>query len=612
MSKPLSQISITKWLSFSALVSVLFFSRIALAQPGWQDYTIRYSYSILNEKGKEISFRKNRRYQIMVDTILFDRSNFPTDSLKPVTQYTYDRKRGYDFQIRINDFSLALPQKDFGGRTKKLEIKIIRQKDTMFFCQATGVGSINPSSRYGKQMNRTKQTDLTLSFTAGHYYFPRWGIPQINQLPLTTGKVKMVNVNQGNFIVPRAVYNEVLNMFNEKRAKTQAEEYVVNNYARGHYFVEKDVRPTTFNKIADPYMNPRWDSPLYPCSDNNLNYGLIEYVMRGNKCSSYKSVFSILNKRKNTIEQWFPKDNLRLFGSSQLYRDTFNDVLYLPVRMKERVSVMHTDCSDRNPAVTKVYRSEDQGKTWVNDERLFPLFNGHLIRYFECIDATHAVAYRREKISLKDKRYKVSQGTYYLLKNRVVVDSFKSPENLHYNDNYNNYKFTRQKDSVALGPWSYTKFRSDSTPYFQPYLKKHGNTWSFKVAKKTFIRRPFERKEAKKGSQEYKNFTLVDYRKLVFRNGVGSLSLDQDVTEQLSYNGYVIFEKNDHIYLINQSHVYFSFDEGASWYVYPLPIIYGNYRHQFLEMNKADQISYFGNSRTEGMNKVLYTFSLEQ
>ena len=577
----------------------LFFTVSTRAQPGWQDYTIRYYYSILDDKGREIEFRKNRHYSIMIDSVLYQKSTIPQEILTPATPYS----RGFDFHIRINDFSVAVPDANFRNREKNLEIKIIYKSDTMHLCQPTGTTSIDMTGK-----NAASKADLTLRFLAGHYYFPPWTQSLMNSLPITSKNVRFKNTDQSNFLVSEQVYQSVLYKQDDQRTMLTYNERVVNNFMKGHFSISVRAEPTRFNMSPGPYKYPRWDRVLHPSKDKNRYYGMIEYNMSGSGCHSYKKVFSVLNKQTNSIEQWFPKENFRLFGCSKLYADTFNGSIYLPVRIKERVSPGSTDCNDKNPVNTFVYRSDDEGRTWQKDLLLSQLFNRYYIRYFEFIDGQHCIAYRREKVPLMGKKYKISQGTYYLLRNKHIIDSLKSPDDLHYNDNYNRYGFSLNKDSASLGGWGYVKYRPDSSAYFQPYLKKQGAKWNFKVAEKVFIRPKNPLPKSPDSIKKFKNFDLLNGRELVFKNGTGRLLLNQDANDQLSYRGYKILEKNSHIYIISRSFAYASFDEGKSWYVYPQPLVSGNYQHHFLEIDNQYQISHFSNDRKEGMKQVFHVF----
>src|SRR5690554_1286619 len=119
--------------NISLLIIALILANLVKAQPGWIDFTKRYYYTILDENGKEISFKYNKNYSIMIDDVLYKAPNIPQDSLIPAVENNGD----FENQIRINDFTLALPIKSINEKQKQLEIKIIHKKDTMYICQTS-------------------------------------------------------------------------------------------------------------------------------------------------------------------------------------------------------------------------------------------------------------------------------------------------------------------------------------------------------------------------------------------------------------------------------------------------------------------------------------------
>ena len=207
------------------LIIILLFSNLVIAQPGWQDFTARYSYTITDKNGKEISFKNNKNYRIMVDSVLYKASNIPQDSLKHPLQNSY----GFENQIRINDFSLAVPQKNYRKSHRPLEIKIIHKKDTMFICQSTGTGSSVIEKLRGKPIK--SKSDFTLQFIKGYYFFPNWAKNLLDNLPQTNGSMKIANIDQRHFIIPKTIYDSVFNIRerydNRQQYYDEAEKLVV-------------------------------------------------------------------------------------------------------------------------------------------------------------------------------------------------------------------------------------------------------------------------------------------------------------------------------------------------------------------------------------------------
>ncbi|MCL1868253.1 MAG: hypothetical protein FWF72_04840 [Paludibacter sp.] len=100
--------------TFCVLIMLVFYSNIIKAQSDWIDCTIYYYYSILDENGKEISFKDNADYSIMIDSVLYKLPYIPQDSLQQFfVKYSRNQIpfKECQNQIRINDFSIAaIPQ----------------------------------------------------------------------------------------------------------------------------------------------------------------------------------------------------------------------------------------------------------------------------------------------------------------------------------------------------------------------------------------------------------------------------------------------------------------------------------------------------------------------
>ena len=216
-------------------------------------------------------------------------------------------------------------------------------------------------------------------------------------------------------------------------------------------------------------------------------------------------------------------------------------------------------------------------------------------------------------------KFEISQGIYYLIKDRQVIDSLKSPIGVNYNNNWSKYNFHLDNDTAKLGTWSYHRDRNYGNPYQQPILKKINKKWIFEIEDKV-LNRPLTKVKKNIDTIEYHNFHLINKRELVFKNGSGSLKLKYDITKnQYNYNGgYQILENGEQIYLINiksnEEGGYMSFDQGTSWYVFPLRLksIYNS--QLFLDIDKEFVISFFNNGFKNGkyeMTKVFHQFILK-
>ena len=66
-----------------------------------------------------------------------------------------------------------------------------------------------------------------MKFIEGHYYFPSWARPLLQNIPSTTGKVKFINLNQNQFLIPKLIYDSlVLNLYRHE-SYPKADEYIV-------------------------------------------------------------------------------------------------------------------------------------------------------------------------------------------------------------------------------------------------------------------------------------------------------------------------------------------------------------------------------------------------
>jgi hypothetical protein len=590
--------------SLYTLILIFLCSNLAQAQPGWQDFTKRYSYNILDKNGKEISFKNNKNYSIMIDSVLYKSPNIPQDSLKPALVDSYN---GFENQIRINDFSLAIPQKKYQQSHNQLEIKIIHKNDTMYICQSSGRGSFRSIDFQGKPIKQTP--DYTLQFIAGHYYFPSWAKNLLDNIPQTSGNTKIVNVSQQHFIIPKSVYDSVnyISPRYENRQKhyDEAENSVVKNFMKGYFSFERQVQLTTFDRSVSPFNKPRWStwgSSYFPTKEQDEYLGNVQFSYDTLNYSGGRGMIVRYNYNENKMKIWSPTEKLMFSSTALLYKDTFNDVYY------NRSIIRDSNCKEliyKCDFVNKFYNSIDEGKVWKEDKRLTQLYKTHGFRQLEFLDQNHALIFKLDKVKVKNKKYDLQQGTYYLLKDFQIIDSLKSPNDLHYNDNYNRYKYEIKNDTIFLGSWSYNKFQVGKT-YSQPFLVKDNDNWKFKVTEQLFYR---TKTEPKMDMITYQNFKILN--NLMYLNTEnGSLDLKSDLLK-LHENG-LILENGEHIYIIGLGiGTLLSFDGGNTWFVYPLPLEKDS-RYDFLEINEQGVISHLKNSWTGNgyeFNKVFSQFS---
>jgi len=599
------------------LISFIFLSGVAFAQPGWHDFTPRYFYTVLDENEKEISFKNNKNYSIMIDSVVYQSPNISQDSLKPAKENQY----GFETLIRINDFSLAIPPPEdiYKKQEKRLEIKIIHKKDTMSICQPSGTGSIGEWTVEGKKL--INESDFTLPFQAGHYYFPNWIQDKLDRLPKTSGNVAILNtanLNRQYFIISPESYESYL-QYSTKDAfnHEEADNYVVDHYfTNGHFAVEKK---TVFTKFEQLLVTNSWLSTVYPAKDPNLFWGMIDY---SGSYFSRKNTFATLNKNENSITLFLPEKDPNLFNCEDPYLDTFTSTIYLPVWIKQKFNENEMSAVEYNkqPPEKYIYRSKDEGLTWQKDKKSEAIFEKYSIfdrykykyrRKIEFIDKDYAVVYFQEVIERDEKTNRTQlQGVYYLLKNMQVIDSLKSPKGAPFYGNYGESSQLSVQDGnfVLLGSWSYDY---DKT-YFEMSLNKVNKKWKFQVEKKYYAQiatSQSKQKNSEKDSiKEYKNFQLINNQELVFKNGLGRMKLYDKVSDKS------VIEKDKQIYIINNRSVYLSLDGGTNWYLYPASLLPNSY-HFLLDITDQNEICYFTNAAIgEGGNrtrKIFYKFSLD-
>lgn len=585
------------------LIIILLFSNLAKAQPGWIDFTKRYYYTILDENGKEVSFKNNKNYSIMIDDVLYKAPNIPQDSLKPAIMNSGD----FENQIRINDFTLALPIKRFDERRKQLEIKIIHKKDTMYICQTSGEGSF--WDKYSKPLGL--KPDYTFKFLAGHYFFPKWAKNLLDNVPQTGGLVHIQNLKQSNFIIPKSIYDSVCYISpiydNRQKHFEEAEKLVVKNFISGSFKFERNAQTTTFDKSIHPFKLGwrSWRTPYFPTKEKDEYMGIVELDYDTLNWSGGRGVIARYNFNENKMKLWSPTEKIKFSSSFKLKYDTFNNVFYNQSLIRDSLcKELIYKCN----FITNYYYSKDEGNTWIVNNELTKLFNKYEIRELEFLDQHHAMIFKLDKIRPKNKKYDIQQGTYYLLKDFRIIDSLKTPKDIHYNDNYNRYRFNIENDTIFLGNWSYDKYYSNGkTEYSQPILTKNNNKWKFEVIKKMhFINHPKPLLEM----VSYRNFEIIGGTLSLNRRN-GSLVSNQNNFIELHKQGRIL-ENGNQIYLIGlEIGTLFSFDGGYNWFVYPLPLEEGS-DYKFLEIDEQCIISHLKISWANGegtLNKIFNKFT---
>ncbi|WP_300487947.1 hypothetical protein [Flavobacterium sp.] len=579
-------------------------STIAKAQPGWRDFTTRYYYTILDREGNEISFVKNKSYHIIIDSVQYRSPAIPNDSLRPVKPY---QREGFDNYIRINDFSLRIPQGKYNSYVP-LEIKIIHQRDTMYLNQTTGMGSgFSERLRINGQKDSedTKPaSDYTLQFIGGHYYFPNWAKTLWGNKPDFIGKVTLENFEQRHFCIPKTLYDSLalrkVDHTIRDRITKRADDCVVQNFIQGYFLLEKRIEPTRFHNSALPFKEPYWDDALNPTRDKDVFFGRIRYSKDSLNESNWKYVFSLYNKRENSIRHWFPVKDIHLFSSGYLYKNPFNGIIYQEVWHMDK---QQTTQKGYIPPRRQVYQSDDEGQTWNESPEMTKTFVKHDLEHIEFLDTDFAVGYGRKEVQHKTRKYTINRVTYYLLKNGKAVDSIQMATDFYEAINYlerHNHSWFAVKDAMVLGTWNYNFSGYSKKTHFQIVLFKNQNDWQFRVEEIQDSRSPFF--GSVKRNEDifigYHNFLLINKKELRFKNDSGTLRLKNQIADHPWNSGVFILENDYQIYLLDNTNgfTYFSFDRGRSWYIYPKPLEQRS-EYQFLEIDDQGVISFFNPSK---------------
>lgn len=596
--------------TFYIIIFLILQSGLLKAQPGWRDATKRYFYTITDQNGKEISFKENGDYSVMIDGILYNGANIPQRPIRPVSR----TDKEFQNQIYINDLSLTIPQKEFIGEyTKRLEIKIIYKKDTMIICQPSGTGGILESWDLQDKLVEKPKADYTLPFLAGHYYFPDWIKYILRELPKTKGKVQFLNTNNLNrkyFIIPQNIYNSSLisnkSTYGNQR-KSDEDQYVIDHFfLNGYLTLEKRTEPTKINDLSVKYS---WMGKPESTRDPNRFWGMVD--ISGDITTSFS-----LQKEENRMELFLPDEDGSNFTCESPYVNPFNKVIYLPVWIKQESNDYSSAILyDKISPEKYIYSSKDEGKTWQKDKKAKEIFDKYSIfdkykneRKITFIDKNHAVIYYKvtERDELKNRIRE--QGIYYLLKDMKVIDCLKTPKN----NNFSGYNEPSiQNDSVILGNYWPDQYNNVD---FQLSLKKINDKWKFQVDEKRYIQNSTKEQnfQKKNSIKEFKNFQLINNRELVFKNGSGKMILNNELSDYSDIK--TIIERDKEIYLMGYESVFLSFDGGTNWYIYPASILSKTY-YYLLDINSKNEINYFSNDRTDSNNsittKTFYKFGPE-
>lgn len=357
----------------------------------------------------------------------------------------------------------------------------------------------------------------------------------------------------------------------------------------GYYSIEEKLAPIRFDRSIVPFKKSwkTWSSPYYSTNNENeylyiveLNYDTLNY-------SGGRGMIGIYNYEKNLLKFWSMTKNLKYSSTYSLKHDTFNKVFY------NQTIIYDASCKDviyKCDYDIKFHDSKDEGTSWTDHNKLTQLYKKHRFRELEFLDQNHALIFKLDQLKLEKNPFNIQQGTYYLLKNFIIIDSLKTPNDLDYNDNYNRYGYNVVNDSISLVKWTYDKYYNiGKTKYTQPNLIKTNNQWKFKLNEKIY--------------SEVQNKPLnesINYGNLNVLNGTistlsGQLHLDNEEFSKITQQG-LFLQNNNEIYLLGLSFgTLFSFNGGFDWYIYPLQLN-DSKEYNLLELNDEGIITYLKHS----------------
>lgn len=580
-----------------SLFIAFIFSHAVNAQPGPMDLSNDFFYTIVDQNGKEISFQNDSTYQIRIDGKLQTtlKSSFQSDSISPVfadgltdTAFILNyRIRGYPistefcWDVEINDFNIRYVPKIIEDH--QFEVQIIHGTDTMHLFQES----------------RAKRP---LQFIPGYYYFPDWSGTVLEGLPETSGAVRLLNIDQRNFIVSK---EQIVYDIYARDDREKLDELIANRFIDNFYTVEKKMENSDANLSFAPYAVEGFRS-MFPTKKDGIYIGTIGYNTSYSNYSSSNQVVCLFNRKENKIEYKSPKDSMDLFFCSNLFIDTFNQVYYQTVGTREYVNYPSCLYNSNGECAYKLQtlRSSDQGETWTEDKPLSALFNQ--FRYFKLdfLDKNYVVASVRIENFTKQKGHS-RQALYYLVRNGKIVDSLRSPEFFHYQDDYHNGVFQLEADSVILGQWWTTN--NDKTPRagFTPMAVKVKDKWKLYLS--DYKQHYASWNNRKIVTKEYSTLKITNEHILEFNHGSFAFKPGTRIVSQVSDYGVYIYEYENQVYLLSESTgcTWFSLDKGKSWYFYPKPLDEFNSEYGFVEMEN-DSLAVF-NSRD--LRKVFYKFT---
>jgi hypothetical protein len=516
---------------------LFFFLSIAVAsasaQPGWHDFSRRYTFQLLNEYGNPIVFTGNRQYSIAINGKVFTGQNIPHDSLGPIRYMSDD----FIDAIRINDFALKRPL----NRDQLPVISIARGADTMYLWPAP---------------------DLTVRFAPGHFYFTPWARHLLKDGGFSArGRLRIVNQEQRVFSVPGALFNRALK--NWQRAGEDELEAMVNRQVAQPFFqLTRTEQAVVMEPSLHPFKNKRWDGPIFPSSDSQNFVGLFSASYNHDNSSWSVGTVGRFNRMKNRVDFWLPRPDPMLYFIARLFRNPFTGEFYASggVRDSAGPEGSQTDF-ERFPYNMGVYRANAAAQHWKWMSALQGRTGSEVYEHVDFPDAQHTLAFFRRYPPGEKAMYR-TQGVFYLLRDDRIIDSFITPAKSAFDDNYNGYGFERLSDAeIRVGHWGLTgTVRADMVTHI--LLKRSGAIWNFTTQKETeaafWERQQKTLPEAQVPVALFRQFR-IDSSRLVIPTG--ALDLKEPPLK--------VLERGSFICLLYADGFLFSRDGGHDWFYYP-------------------------------------------
>ncbi|RYZ20517.1 MAG: hypothetical protein EOO16_16400 [Chitinophagaceae bacterium] len=530
----------------------------AAAQPGWRDISRRYSYRLLDASGRPIVFTGSKVYSVGVNGRFFSGPSIPHDSLEPLRNHARD----YYDAVRINDFSFKIPQ----DQARMLHIQVVRGRDTMHLWP---------------------EKEVVIRFRPGYYFFPSWHAAILDTTVFrASGALRVVNRDPGLLQVPSTAFLQALSLSGPARGK-ELETLVRAQVTDPFFRVESREEVTSLVPSMEPFRRNYWDGPLHRTSDSGVYLGLVSGTFDTTNLSWSRYAAARLETDKNRIVLWSPRADQRLHYAGRLFRDPFSGHFYLTGGLRDSTDQERGDDFLRYSFTHYLFRSADDGQTWDTLPGWRSASSEGSLKQLEFPNAEHMIVfYLRYTPGRTDAR---TQGVYYLLQHGALTDSFVTPPENHFSDNYNGWHYERIHDSlIRLGHWGVSG-SAGNAPVTQLLLARQGGRWRFRNAtepEQQYWKRVRQPRPAATDTIRLGKMRLLQGRRLLTPKG--SLWLRKRPLAVLAREKFAVL-------FLEQGALY-SVDGGARWYYDP-PTRDQQFAYSLLDGNELGQLWFWDLSR---------------